>query len=163
MPTTRVWLRPAVEHQERGLVRPAYRRWIDDSVRDAPPDRAIRIEGWADIVGVATITDPDDLAKIDGKFIWTGEYAAAHLGWTPGDPCVVLALRAYRLTEPITVPFRDEDVGAPAWADLTELPDDPAALPSEPALSDAAFEARLGFAANDLPAGFADPVVDPSA
>jgi hypothetical protein len=156
---TRVWLYPTVEHQERDLVRPAYRRWIDDSERDAPPERVIRVEGWADVVGVARLTEPDDLAKIDGKFIWTGEYAASRLSWKRKDALWVLALRAYRLTDPITVPFREEYGGCTSWVDLAELPADPASLPSEPALSDEAFEARLGFAANDLPAGFTDPVV----
>lgn len=160
---TRVWLYPTVEHQQRELVRPAYRRWIDDSERDAPPDRAIRVEGWADVVGVAKLTEPDDLAKIDGKFVWTPEYAASRLSWKKRDALWVLALRAYRLTEPIVVPFREEYGGCTSWVDLAELPDDPATLPSEPALSDAAFEARFGFAANDLPDGLTAPVLDASA
>lgn len=160
---TRLWLYPTVEHQERDLVRPAYQRWIDDSERDAPPERAIRVEGWADVVGVAKLTEPDDLAKIDGKFIWTPEYAASRLSWKRRDALWVLALRAYRLTEPITVPFREEYGGCTSWVDLAELPDDPASLPSEPALSDGAFEARFGFAANDLPDGLATPVVDAEA
>jgi hypothetical protein len=156
---TRVWLYPTVEHQARDLVRPAYQRWIDDSERDAPPERAIRVEGWADVVGVARLTEPADLAKIDGKFVWTGDYAASRLSWKSRDPLWVLALRAYRLDEPITVPFREEYGGCTSWVDLAELPDDPATLSSEPALSDGAFAARLGFAANDLPDGFGDPVV----
>ena len=89
-------------------------------------DRAIRIEGWADIVGVAQLTEPDDLAKIDGKFIWTGDYAASRLSWKKRDPLWVLALRAHRLAEPITVPWRDEYGGCTSWVDLDGLPDDPA-------------------------------------
>ena len=108
-------------------------------------DRAIRVEGWADIVGVAQLTEPDDLAKIDGKFIWTADYAASRLKWKQRDPLWVLALRAHRLAEPITVPFRDEYGGCTSWVDLDGLPDDPASLPTEPALSDGAFEARLGL------------------
>jgi len=157
--STRVWLYPTVEHQERELVRPAYRRWIDDAERDAPADRAILVEGWADIVGVAQLTDPDDLAKIDGKFIWTGDYAASRLQWKKRDPLWVLALRAHRLVDPVLVPFRDEYGGCTSWVDLAGLPADPASVPSEAALSDGAFEARLGFAANDLPAGFETPAV----
>lgn len=157
--STRVWLHPTVEHQERDLVRPAYRRWIDESERDAPPDRAIAVEGWADVVGVARLTEPADLARIEGKFIWTGDYAASRLRWKRRDPLWVLALRAHRLEEPITVPFREEYGGCTSWVDLAELPDDPASLRSEPALTDPAFAARLGFAANDLPDGFAEPVI----
>ncbi len=130
--------------------------------RGAPPETAgvhapITIEGWADIVGVAELTDPDDLAKIDGKFIWTLDYAASRLKWKKRDPLWVLAMRAHRLDDPITVQWREEYGGCTSWVTLDGLPDDPASLPSEPALSDGAFEARLGFAANDLPDGFETP------
>ena len=111
-------------------------------------------------MGVAKLTDPDDLAKIDGKFIWTGDYAASRLSWKKRDPLWVLALRAHRLAEPVVVPFREEYGGCTSWVDLAGLPADPASVPSEPALSDGAFEARLGFAANDLPAGFEQPVTE---
>jgi hypothetical protein len=158
---TRIWLYPTVEHQDRDLIRPAYRRWLDDTEREAPPDRAIRVEGWADVVGVARLTEPDDLARIGGKFVWTNEYAASRLNWKRRDALWVLALRAYRLDEPITVPFRDAYGGCISWVDLEELPDDPASLPSEPALSDGAFAGRLGFAAGDLPGGFAVPEAVP--
>jgi len=157
---TRLWLYPTVEHQDRDLVRPAYRRWVDDTERDAPPGRAVRVEGWADVVGVARLTDPADLAKIDGKFVWTGDYAASRFHWKSRDPLWVLALRVHRLLDPIVVPFRDEYGGCTSWVDLSPLPDDPASLPSEPALSDEAFAARLGFVAGDLPDGLADPVAD---
>jgi hypothetical protein len=157
--STRIWLYPTVEHQAPELVRPAYRRWIDDATRAAPTDRAIRIEGWADVVGVARITEPEHLARIEGKFVWTGEYAASRLRWKAREALWVLALRAHRLAEPITIPFRDEYGGCTSWVDLGELPDDPGTLGSEPALTDEAFAARLGFAAGDLPDGFAEPTV----
>ena len=157
---TRVWLYPTVEHQQAALLKPAYQRWLDTDVPGANPQGVgspIRIEGWADIVGVAELTEPDDLAKLDGKFVWTLDYAATRLKWKRRDPLQVLAMRAYRLAEPVTVPWRDEYGGCTSWVTLDGLPDDPASLPSEPALSDGAFEARLGFAAGDLPAGFSEP------
>jgi hypothetical protein len=157
---TRVWLYPTVEHQAPELVRPAYRRWIEESAREAPADRAIRVEGWADVVGVARLTEPEQLDRIAGKFVWTGEYAASRLRWKAREALWVLALRAHRLVEPVTVPFREAYGGCTSWVDLAELPDDPARLASEPALTDEAFAARLGFAANDLPDGFTEPAVD---
>ena len=156
--TTRVWLYPTAEHQRSELLKPAYRRWLDDgATTENRPGEPVRIDGWADIVGVAELTEPDDLAKIDGKFIWTADYAESRLKWKRREPLHVLALRAHRLAEPITVPWSDAYGGCTSWVDLDGLPDDPASLPSEPALSDGAFEARLGFAANDLPAGFETP------
>jgi hypothetical protein len=153
--STRVWLYPTAEHQKVELLKPAYRRWVDDTQPGV--GSPIRIEGWADIVGVAELTEPDDLAKLDGKFVWTLDYATSRLNWKRRDPLLVLALRAHRLLEPVTVPWDDRYGGCTSWVQLDGLPDDPATLPSEPALSDGAFEARLGFAADDLPKGFEKP------
>ena len=100
----------------------------------------------------ARLTEPDDLAKIDGKFIWTGEYAASRLSWKRKDALWVLALRAYRLTDPITVPFRDEYGGCTSWVDLGSLPADPATTASHPALSDVAFGSKQKGVRESLPA-----------
>ncbi len=151
---TRCWLYPTVEHQKVELLKPAYRHWVDDTIAAAPPDRAIRVEGWADIVGAISVTEPDDLAKIDGKMIWTGDYAASRLNWKKRDALWVLAMRVHRLDQPITVPFREEYGGCTSWVQLDGLPDDPASLPSELAQSDESFAARLGFVEKDLGRAF---------
>jgi hypothetical protein len=155
--STRVWLYPTVEHQEPELVKPAYRRWIDATEAEAPPDRAVRVAGWADIVGVATVTEPEALDALDGKVVWSRAYVETRFRWKSRDPLHVLALRVHRLAEPLTVPYRDEYGGCTSWVDLAGLPD-PTAVPSTPALSDVAFEARLQGAA-DAVGGFAPPVV----
>ncbi|MGH9134473.1 MAG: DUF1802 family protein [Ilumatobacteraceae bacterium] len=149
----RVWLYPTAEHQRPDLLKGAYRHTIDLSTA-SPVGEPIPIEGWADVVGVATVADPDHLAEIDSKTIWTHAYAESRLKWKRRDPLWVLALRAFRLADPITVPWRDEYGGCTSWVDLTDLPDDPAALPSEPALSDVAFKSRLAGVAGELPVGF---------
>lgn len=154
---TRCWLYPTVEHQKPELLKPAYRRWVDDTLAAAPPDRAVRIEGWADVTGVITVTEPADLEKLDGKLIWTRDYATTRLRWKRRDPLWVLALRVHRLVEPITVPWRDEYGGCTSWVDLAGLPEDPASAASEPALSDESFTARLALIENDLARTFETP------
>lgn len=153
--SSRVWLYPTVEHQKPELLKPAYQRWVS-STAAAPVDRAIRVEGWADIVGVATVTESEVLDALDGKVIWSREYVESRFRWKARDPLLVLALRVHRLTEPITVAFRDEYGGCTSWVDLDGLPD-PAAVASTPALSDAAFDARLKAAATVVTGGFALP------
>jgi hypothetical protein len=155
---SRIWLYPTVEHQEPDLVKPAYRRWIEQTEVEAPPDRAIRVEGWADIVGVATVSDPEALDALDGKVVWSRAYVETRYRWKVRDPLHVLALRVHRLVEPVTVPFRDEYGGCTSWVDVTGLPD-PADVASAPALSDVAFDARLKGAAEAV-GGFAPPVVE---
>ncbi len=154
---TRLWLYPTAEHQRPELLKPAYRHWAEQAAARTPPDRAIEIAGWADVVGVATLTEPHELAALDSKLIWSHDYAASRLDWKRRDPLWVLALRVHRLLEPITVPFRDEYGGCTSWVDLEGLPDDPASLPGELALSDTAFEARRKGVVDALPDGLAAP------
>ena len=154
--STRVWLYPTVEHQRAELLKAPYQRWVASTVAAAPADRAIRIEGWAHIVGVATVTQPDVLEALDGKVIWSRDYVETRFLWKARDPLQVLALRVHRLDEPITVPFRDAYGGCTSWVDLDELPD-PMSVASRPALSDVAFEARYQSAA-EAAGGFAPPV-----
>ena len=148
--STRLWLYPTAEHQKPELLEHPYRHWID-LAHAAPVGEAIVIEGWADVVRAATVTEPDELAAIASKLIWTADYAETRLGWKRRDPLWVLALRVHRLLEPVTIPWAEGYGGCTSWVELDGLPDDPASLPSEPALSDIAFEARLKGAVEALP------------
>jgi hypothetical protein len=147
---TRFWFYPTAEHQRAELLKEPYRHWIDLAPA-APVGEPVLLPGWADVVRVATITEPDQLDAIASKLVWTSDYAESRLKWKKRDPLHVLALRAHRLVEPITVSWRDEYGGCTSWVDLDGLPGDPASLPSVPALSDVAFGARLKGAVESLP------------
>ena len=139
-------------------MKPAYRRWVAATETEAPADRAVRVEGWADIVGVATVSEPEVLDALDGKVVWTRGYVETRLRWKARDPLHVLALRVHRLAEPIVVPFRDGYGGCTSWVDLAGLPD-PHQVESTPALSDVAFDARYK-GASEVVGGFVAPSVD---
>ena len=91
-----------------------------DLAAGSPVGEPIRIDGWADIVGAATITDPEQLAALDSKLIWTLEYAESRLQWKKRQPLWVLAMRVHRLIEPLEVPWRDEYGGCTSWVDLLD-------------------------------------------
>jgi hypothetical protein len=154
LPTRRFWLYPTTEHERPELVKPAYRRWLSEA---APPADRLRIEGWADVVGVATITDQSVLDALDSRFVWTRDYVESRLHWKARQPLWVLALRAFRLLDPIEVPMRAEYAGCASWVDLHDLPAEPASVASEPALSDESFAARLELSANSVPGGLPTP------
>jgi hypothetical protein len=149
--STRFWLYPTAEHQRPELLKVAYRHWIDVAAA-APVGQPIRIDGWADVVRAAAVTEPEQLEQLTSKLVWSPEYAQSRLGWKRRDPLWVLALRVHRLLEPITVPWRDGYGGCTSWVDLDGLPADPAMVPSEQALSDVAFDARLKGVLEALPA-----------
>lgn len=155
VPATRCWLHPTAEHQRAELVKEPYRHWIDLAPA-SPVGEPVRIHGWADIVEVATISDPEHLAALDSKLIWTHDYAESRLKWKARDPLWVLVLRAHRLVEPIEVPWRDAYGGCTSWVDLDGLPS-PDEVASEPALSDVAFDARRTGVHDALPAGALAP------
>jgi hypothetical protein len=133
---TRFWLRadPGAEPE----LKPAYR----EARRLSLPDEGtgpgkVRIDGWAELRGAATtVVDADTADALDGKTVLAVEPFQ-------GREVLVLALRAHRLLEPVTVP-----------TDLAGLPADPAGgPPSEPALSETAFDARRLGVDNALPGG----------
>jgi hypothetical protein len=138
----RVWLYPTAEHQRPELLKPAYRPTVVLAA-GSPVGEPIRIDGWADIVGAATITEPEQLEALDSKLIWTFEYAESRLHWKKRQPLWVLAMRVHRLREPLEVPWREEYGGCTSWVDLADPLLDPGELAGEPALSDTAFAARL--------------------
>jgi len=133
---TRFWLRadPGAEP----ALKPAYHEARRLSLPDegAGPGR-VRIDGWAELRGAATAVVDDATAEgLNGKTVLALEPFA-------GREVLVLALRAHRLVEPVTAP-----------ADLSGLPPDPAdGPPSEPALSEGAFDARRLGVENALPGG----------
>ena len=69
-------------------------------------------------------------------------------------------MRAYRLAEPIEVPWREEYGGCTSWVDLLDDLPDPTDLPYEPALSDTAFAARLKGVVTALGMPLPEPALD---
>lgn len=155
--SNRFWLYPTVEHQRAELCKPAYARWVPETETTAPPNRDIRIDGWADIVRTASTNNPDVLDVLDGRVIWTRDYVESRFSWKKQEPLWILALRVYRLHDSVTIPYRDEYGGCTSWVDLDGLPDDPASLPSVPALSQIAFLSRLRAASEVIPDGLEKP------
>lgn len=155
--STTAWLFPTFEHQAEELVKPAYRRWVTTLDAGADADE-LRFDGWAEVAGVATVTESDVLDALDGKVIWSREYVESRFRWKSRDPLFVLALRVHVLAETLVVPNDQSYGGCTSWVDVAGLPD-PRTLAARPALSDEAFAARLKGAADAIPGGFVAPTL----
>jgi hypothetical protein len=139
--TRRCWLSPTAEHQKPELLKPAYAHWVDLAAA-SPVGQPVTVQGWADIVDVATISEPEHVDALDSKLVWARDYVESRFNWKRRDPLWVLVLRVHRLATPLRVPWKEEYGGCTSWVTYDGLPEDPASLPSEPALSDVAFEAK---------------------
>ena len=136
----RFWLR--ADRSTEPPLKPAYQRARELSLPDEDAGtESVRIDGWAELVGSATaVVDDQTKEALNGKTILA-------LDALDGQEVAVLALRAHRLVEPMTVPH-----------DLAGVPADPAEGPSsEPALSAQAFRARYGGLLDALPGGLKPP------
>ena len=141
LPARRFWLSPTAEHQKPELLKAPYAHWVDLATA-SPVGEPITILGWADVVDVATITEPEHVDAIDSKLIWTRDYVESRFSWKKRDPLWVLVLRVHRLHEPLTVPWDDEYGGCTSWVNYAGLPRDPTSVPAHDVLSDIAFEAK---------------------
>ena len=83
------------------LLKPAYAHWVDLATRRRSGS-PITVPGWADVVDVATITEPEHLDALDCKLIWSRDYVESRFSWKRRDPLWVLVLRVHRLDEPLT-------------------------------------------------------------
>ena len=150
VPANRFWLSPTDEHQRVELLKAAYAHWID-LAHASPVGQPIEVPGWADVVDVATITEPEHLDAIDSKLIWSRDYVESRFTWKRRDPLWVLVLRVHRLDELQRVPWHDEYGGCTSWVTYKGLPADPGTLASHEVLSDVAFEAKRKGVRESLP------------
>ena len=150
VPARRFWLSPTAEHQDAGLLKPAYKHWIDLATA-SPVGEPITVLGWADLTDVATITEQEHLDNLESKFIWSAGYVASRFNWKKRDPLWVLMLRVHRLHEPLTVRWREEYGGCTSWVTYDGLPD-PATVPAHDVLSDVAFDAKRNGIRDAIPA-----------
>jgi hypothetical protein len=149
LPGRRCWLSPTAEHQQADLLKAAYSQWVD-LADTSPVGGPVTVHGWADVVDVATISEPEHVEALDSKLIWARDYVDSRFKWKRRDPLWVLVLRVHRLAEPLTVPWKDEYGGCTSWVTYDGLPD-PASLASEVVLSDVAFEAKRKGVREALP------------
>jgi hypothetical protein len=141
VPHDRFWLYPTYEHQDASLVKPAYQWSLAAETATAPPPGVVRVPGWAEVAAIRRTFEPSALADLDGSHIWTTDYATTRLRWKRREALWVIALRAYRLDEPFSVPYDESYGGCSSWLTWKGEVREPEG--GRPALSDTAFAARL--------------------
>jgi len=123
----RVVLFPTFEHQKPELLKPQYQAAVEPVTAGWHP-QTITLKAWADITHIFLTHEADKVAALADFHIWQPNLAESRLKWKAKQPLYVLALRAYRLPEPLTVAWDDAYGGCRSWISLVN---DVVATPSE--------------------------------
>ncbi|MCC7107547.1 MAG: DUF1802 family protein [Chloroflexi bacterium] len=113
-------LYPTYEHQREDLLKPPHRETLASVLARRGAADQVPIRLWAQVTDDIEIAELDQLAVLDDLHCWSSHYAAELLRWKPRHPLHVLALRVYRLPEPLSVSFRPEYGGCSSWVSLAE-------------------------------------------
>jgi len=127
------------EHQAAESLHPTYRPVLERVLAEPRDPEMLQFSAYAEVTASYDITDPEQLAALRPFHIWSDEYVAERLRWRPTKPLAALALRIYRLPEPVTLPYLPSYRGCTSWVDL-EQPISLAGM--QPALSDVEYASR---------------------
>lgn len=134
------FLFPNHTHQSADQLQPRAHGLLAESEADRPEEGMVRISSYATVSRVWVIPDEETLATLEAEHLWTNDYMTERLSYKPADPLFAIALRVYRLPEPVLLPYLRTYAGCTSWVTL-DLP-----LSTEgamPALNQAAFDVRL--------------------
>lgn len=136
---TQVLLYPTYEHQQPDLLKPEYAGEVTVVPSGWHPE-TIRIGSWAEIAEILPVREESAVAALLPYHVWNEKFVSDRLKWKRLDPLYVLLLRAYRLEEPLEIPYLPEYGGCRSWIDLAT----PFEIErSQPILSDAEFAQQV--------------------
>ncbi len=113
----RVVLFPTFEHQKRDLLKPRYQSSVAPVTPGWHP-QTIELKAWAEITHIFLAREAKQVDALNPFHIWQPQLAEERLKWKPKQPLYVLALRAYRLLSPMTVPWQATYGGCRSWITL---------------------------------------------
>lgn len=113
-----VVLFPTFEHQKPELLKAGYREAVKPVASGWHP-QTITLKTWAQITHIFLTQDADKVARLADFHIWQPQLAQERLKWKAKQPLYVLALRAYRLAEPVEIEWDSAAYGGcRSWVEL---------------------------------------------
>ncbi len=143
---------PTYEHQKEELIKPEFRRALEETRREADVEGLVDLAYFCRVTEKFELRDESALDRLSDLHIWTDDYARKRLHWRPKQPLTLALLRVYELQQPQALPVLDEYSGCKSWVELGQ--DVPLGLMS-PALGDSEYERACDDVRNALGAAHA--------
>jgi hypothetical protein len=137
-------LYPTLFHQQRESILSAWWPRLDkmqvQPESQAPADSRVSLEFFAHVVSWRRLDSLARAQRLAGQHIWHDEVIAQRFDWSKEKCIFALAVRVFRLPQPVEVPALTSMAGCKSWIDLEqEIPTDGAV----PVLSKEAFNEKL--------------------
>jgi hypothetical protein len=131
---------PTFEHQAVNYLREPYRRYFDEAASHRAPEGQVRVE----LVGLAVAStpshDPGVVERLSSFHVYNEAFVTQRLKWQPDQPLMIVAVRVFRLPQPVVLPVVPRYAGCKSWVELEA----PVSLEgARPVLEEAVFEARF--------------------
>ncbi len=151
----RFLLFPTYEHQRADLLQPAFQDDLTAVLAEQRDPSSVRFDTFAELTDLIEVTVPTQVEALAPFYCFSTQYAEERLRWKPRHPLLVMAIRAYRLKQPLDVAARPDFGGCKSWITLDEdvTPDNLVA-----AVDDATYAAQIAAvreALERVPAGTA--------
>jgi hypothetical protein len=136
----RFLLFPTRFHQQRESVLPEAQGRFDEIAPQFGPPDSVRFEFRAEVVCSHRVDLQADAERLRGQHVWRDEVIRERFDWGRSKNIFALAVRVFRLPQPVEMPMRESYGGCKSWV---ELENEVEVEPAEPVLNDAAFARKL--------------------
>lgn len=134
------FLFPTLFHQQRESVLPEAQERFDQIARHFPEPDVVRIECFARVVAWRRLESLSEAHALHGLHIWRDEVIDERFDWGHSKQIHAMAVRIFRLAEPVDIPMQESYGGCKSWV---ELGPDIVTTEAHAVLDDNAFAAQL--------------------
>jgi len=133
------FLYPNTEHQSKEQLKPEFHDRMSSYGPPAKESGKLTIAGYGRVVDIVKTSDPSKLRALEPVTVWTQALFDMRINYKPEKPNYVVTVRAYKLPQPIAIPYHADYAGCHSWVPMkAEL----SFAGAVPVLDDAEFERR---------------------
>ena len=136
----RFLLFPTRFHQQADSVVPEAQGRSGEVMAGPPDEDTLRLEHYAEIAEWRELDSLEAAHRLRGQHVWRDAVIEQRFEWGRSQGVYALAVRVYRLAEPVELPMLKEYGGCKSWIEVAK---DISGEAAEPVLSDDAFREKL--------------------
>jgi hypothetical protein len=111
---------PTYEHQRADLLQPEFQDDLTAVLAESRDPATVRFDTFAELTDLIEVTEPAQVEALAPFYCFSTQYAEERLRWKPRHPLLVMAIRAYRLKQPIEVAAHPDFGGCKSWITLDD-------------------------------------------